>query len=132
MLPVTNVLRGTDPKLDEERILATLSSESVLLTPNGMRSLLARVTLACYDRKVEREFMCEVLDLCSLIGITVADLECAGKMCVVLSVIDKAHDVGPLSEAVATLANELQARRKVLAAKFALVVQCPTTQDKVS
>ena len=136
MLPVTNVLRGTDPKLDEERILNTLSSDNVLLTPNVMRSLLSRVIIACYDRKVEREFMCEVVDLCTLMGITVADLESAGRMCVVLSHLEPADgtspDLGPMSDAISALTDELRGRRKVLTEKFMLLVQCPTTQDKVS
>ncbi len=121
-----------DPKLNESRILEALANDELMLTPNGARSLFSLVLLACYDRKVERDFMADMIDKCAEAEQTVADLECAGRMYTVLYTIEPEGTPANLNEEVERLSRLWISRRKALAEKFSLVCQCPTTLDRVN
>jgi len=124
---------GTSPKLNEVGIHATLAAEDYFLTPNGMRSVCSLVLLACYDRKVEREFMADIIDQVTNISICLSDLECGSKMAhALVSVVDPKRDTAEHTAKLEGIARELGAKRKRLAEKFALVCQCHTGNDTLS
>lgn len=121
-----------DPKLNEARLLLTLSNDDIPLTPDGVRALCSLVVLACYDRKVEREFFASVLDLVATINSALGEIICGGRMAQALHDVDPERTPTLLMEQSVVHGRIFRQTRKLLAEKFALVTQCPTTQDKVS
>lgn len=121
-----------DPRLNEHQILRALDDAQIALTPNGVRSLCSLVLVTCYDRRVVREFMAEIIDLTTEISIIIADLECASRMRAILEERDPERDPKVLDAKITALCAEFMALRKRIAEKFALVVQCPTASDSIS
>ena len=123
---------GVNPKLNEYAILATLRNEQVPMRPNELRSLMSLVTLACYDRKVEREFFAEVIDLCALMGVDLADMESAGRMRTLYMEMHPAKQPLALDARIDALVHGFMAKRRRLASRFELVTACPTAEDSFS
>lgn len=118
--------------MNEHQILRALDDAQIALTPNGVRSLCSLVLVTCYDRRVVREFMAEIIDLTTEISIIIADLECASRMRAILEERDPERDPKVLDAKITALCAEFMALRKRIAEKFALVVQCPTASDSIS
>ena len=121
-----------DPLLNEQRILETLNNWQLLLTPNSVRSLCALVLMACYDRKVTREFMAEMIDRNQEIGITMSELEGAAKLRGAMRLLRPNVEPKEIDEKIANLCGQWRRQRQIMADKFALVTQCPTTVDRLS
>jgi len=124
-------VQGVDPKLNEEQILATLDP-SIVLTPNGIRSLMSLILLCCYDRQVDREFMADIIDRMAELGIVLAQLECAGKMHAALEVVEADRQPAALNGRIEELMVKFTRLRTNLYEKFKLVTMCPTADDKIS
>lgn len=121
-----------DPKLNEKKILHVLRDKDVPITPNGMRSMASLVLLCCYDRKVKREFMAEMLDLTAETYILLARLETAMTVRVLYNAIKPEATTEKMDEQIHELANGVCAKRALFADKFFLVTECPTLADKIS
>jgi hypothetical protein len=121
-----------DPKLDEDRIANALSNPTVVLTPNGIRSLMSLVLMACYDRKVEREFMAEMIDVTAEVGILLSRMESGAKMRAAFSILKPGMEPTEIDEELQGLMRTWNAQRARVAMKFALLRQCPTTFDTIS
>jgi hypothetical protein len=121
-----------DPRFNEQAILGTLRNADLVLTPNDVRSLLSLVLMATYDRKVEREFMAEMIDVAACIQITLSKLEMAGSMKALLMKVDPNQPEGPLDNGIDQWCKAWAAQRSVLTAKFARVCACPTTTDAIN
>lgn len=122
----------SNPKLNEQALLAALRNEHIPLTPNTFRSLLSLTTLACYDRKVEREFFADWIDQCAMLGIDLADMESAGRMRVLYTSMHPDKEPKALDAEIDRLMQGFMAKRRRLAEQFDKVTQCPTEADKVS
>lgn len=123
---------GTDPKLNEGRIYSTLCDESIPLSTDGWRALGQLVVLACYDRKVEREFFAEILNLVGETQASLDAVEDAMRMHHLLQVACPGEESKILSKVAQDSGKVFLGARRQLAAKFSLVYQCPTTEDKIS
>lgn len=121
-----------DPKLNEPRILASLRDEMLPLSVNGWRSLCEIVLMACYDRKVEREFFAEVLDLVGETQTAIDEIEMIGRMMKLLMVLGPDKQSEMLVNAAQGMGKMFMHKRRQMADKFALLCQCPTTADKIS
>jgi hypothetical protein len=123
---------GTDPKINEQGLLMLLRDEGTPLTPNGVRTALSLMVLGCYDRSVKRRFFSEVLDMAALVGVTIADMESAMRLRAVLLKVDPDRHPEVLDAEIAKLQSKWKWQRRELAEKWALVCECPTSQDSIS
>lgn len=121
-----------DPKLDELRLLVTLRNEDMPLTCDGWRCLTNLLILACYDRKVEREFFAEFMDLASTCQSALETIEQTMKMERILVLVNPDLPSAKLAEVGRAALSAFIGSRRVLADKFERVCQCPTLADKVS
>jgi hypothetical protein len=122
---------AADPKLDEAMIARMLTNE-FLLSPQGVRSLLSMVLLACYDRKVEREFMADMIGRADDVHILLSQMESGSKMRAMLTALQPETKTDAIDDELKKLGMEWQRKREGLAAKFSEVRQCPTTRDTIN
>lgn len=130
MLPSKIARQGKTPILDEQAIYATLGVSAALETLEYTRYAAVNVVAACFDRKVERDFFIDVLNLAFNIN------EHARRFQLASAVVDglSATPPMPLEKIVATrdiLGAELETWRKKLFAKMALVIEMPHDEDPI-
>ena len=89
-------------------------------------------TLACYDRKVEREFFGHVLGLVAETQAAIDEIERIACMMKMLETVDPKRESKMLAAEAKRWGNVFMHRRRQLADKVELLCQCPTTADKVS
>lgn len=121
-----------DPKLNEERLLATLRDETLPVSVNSWRAIGELVLMACYDRKVEREFFAEVMDLLCEGQAAINELAVTARMITLLQGVSPEHPCVILKGIADDWAKMFTVKRRALVEKFYLVTECPTTLDKVS
>lgn len=98
---------------------------------------MSLVLLACYDRKVKREFMAEMIDRAAMMDICLSGLECAVRLQMAAAKPPKKGskvlaEVPVKSPEIEQLTKSFNTQRKALADKFALVTQCPTGENTIS
>ena len=121
-----------DPQLPEKAMLNTLADVEHPVTSTGMRQLMLLILLACYDRKVERDFMASMLYETTELHELIGDMESAERcriMCEDMKIIDISKQY---EKEIQDSLEKFCAMRTSLAKKFSLVTQCPTTGDKIS
>lgn len=121
---------GTSPILDEQAIYATLQVPAALETLEYTRFAAANSVAACFDRKVDRDFFIDVLNLAFNIN------EHARRFQFAAMVVEglQATPPLPIEKIVASrdlLGAELEEGRKKLMAKMAVVVQMPDETDPI-
>lgn len=131
--PVTPLrVTGTTPILNELLILATLNREETPLSGDDIRMLSALVLMACYDRKVEREFLAEVIETMSEMHDCVGVLEKGVSYIYILSEIDPERTPSVLGGAIKEWGEEFTRLRRKLASYMEKLVECPTAADRIS
>lgn len=120
-----------DPMLNERAILATLRNDAMQLSVDGWRAFCEVILMACFDRKVTREFFAEMLDLTSETQDAIGELEGIGRMMRLLAVTEPTQSSAMLKEEAEKFSKLFAHHRRRIAEKFALLVQCPTTADPI-
>jgi hypothetical protein len=113
-------------------ILATLNREETPLSGDDIRMLSALVLMACYDRKVEREFLAEVIETMSEMHDCVGVLEKGVSYIYILSEIDPERTPSVLGGAIKEWGEEFTRLRRKLASYMEKLVECPTAADRIS
>ena len=134
VMPVARTVRtaGVDPKLNELNILATLNNETFHLSTDDYRSLCSLVLLACYDRKVEREFIVEVIETVTAVYSCIEAVELGISFVYFLSVVDPQRKPLLISGNLQLWVVELARLRKTLAGYMELLIECPSSSDLIS
>lgn len=123
---------GTDPLLNEDMILKTLQDEVFEFSSDDIRGLCNLVLLACYDRKVGREFFAEMIVHSTNMQECVSEVESGIKMISVLKKIDPTKSPDTLSAAIKEWGKKFTTERRKMTEQFGLLCQCPTGKDPVS
>lgn len=135
--------RGIDPKMDEQALLMTLRQGR--LTPDQFSNIMDMILVACYDRKVERGFMCEMIHRTSEIHRCLSMIDEA--VCIELArraqpvqatrarakkqvpALDPAAITSPAIEGLTATFKNLRGQ---LGDKLELLTKCATAADTIS
>lgn len=117
-----------DPELNEEQILQFLVSD-VPISPNGIRTISGLVLLACYDRKVTREYMAKMIDHNQNINIILQGLEKTFRLREAMKLLRPNASTPQLDQNFEELIKRLVALRYRIAEDFKAVTECPTTKN---
>jgi hypothetical protein len=101
-----------------------LLNHRALITPNSARALCSMVLLCAHRHGVKFDFMAELLDDVAGIQVTLADLECAGRMRMVLATADAERDPKTLDARIEELCHEWIRLRATLTEKLKLIMAC--------
>ena len=121
-----------DPLLPEQAMLNTLGDTDYPLTSDGFRMLTMLIILACYDRKVNRKFMADMLHEMNELHMLLSDLEGAERCRAAFEENDIIDISTRYKKEVEKGIVKLCKIRESMANKFSLVTQCPTTRDSIS
>lgn len=122
---------GVSPVFDEQHLIRLLNP-AVDIPLETLENLFGFTIMACFDRRVERDFMADVV------------LSCLGGVRAARGMVAEARVLtaceAPQDDAIKTKvehmvnasALELQAIRNGLFTKMGLLSQCPTAADPVS
>lgn len=122
----------SQPLMNEQFLLQNLRDLNTPITPTAMRQLCAMTILACWDRKLERGFFANIIDLCMQIEIDLANMEKGGALRYCLGMLDEGRDPELIDAELDRIVRGFMAKRRSLATKFELVTHCPTPADKIS
>ncbi len=120
-----------DPQIDEDKLLFILDPDNDISLPALRVSFYVAVVCA-YDRKVEREFFGDVLEIMRKATALQATMEVGKSICEWIKEQDSKRDCAVLQEGMEAAVQEMQGYRKEMYNKLKLVAQCPTSDDKLS
>ena len=121
-----------NPLLDEKLLQMHLSDVNHPVTPDQIRYLCNLALLAAFDRKVTREFVVEIINLCTEIQTLCSQLETAGALRYSLLTLDKRREPALIDDAVQNIVVQFMRTRQTLSERVGLLAQCPTEADIVS
>lgn len=107
---------------------------------------MSLMLMACYDRKVTREFMADMIDRAAMMNICLSGLEAEARLYLYRKGATPAtkpargkktacqppREIPVTSPEIEQLSKAFNAMRKTMADKFALVTQCPTSENTIS
>lgn len=135
------------PRIDERKLLKALRDTSGPLSPTDMHAICSLVLLCCHDRRVEREFLVDVLRVCDDMYMDAIRMDRAVTLQCAVRSLDKRNQLKPddetwaqdparlprlLKTAFDDYLKEYTAKRMKLADMLALLTQCPSPEDTVS